>query len=404
MYIIIGQGAAGTNAAIALRRMDPLTPVTVVTSEQDYFYSRIDLPDIIAGKYEAASAVLQKAEDFASLGIDCRMGETVEAILPAEKSVKLKSGELLKYDRLLLASGSRPVIPAIPGIDARGVYSLWTIEQAKEIAAAAAAAQTAVVVGAGLIGLKTALALAAGGLRVTIVEKMPKIMPRQLDSAASDILSDRIRESGVEIMTGTAVESIVVSGGAVTGVRLAGSTLPADMVIMAVGVRPNTELAVAAGIAVRHGIIVNEFQQTSDPDIYAAGDCAEASDNLTGNQTIPATWPVAVEQGRIAAQNMAGSKTLFGGSVAMNSVEIAGIPLVSVGDIDGQPEDNIFVFQRSSTYRKVVTRGKIVRGVVCLGDIRQAGVIGSLVLRQAEVDSIEKLISPFFSFADLIAG
>jgi NAD(P)H-nitrite reductase large subunit len=100
---------------------------------------------------------------------------------------------------------------------------------------------------------------------------------------------------------------------------------------------------------------------------------------------------------------MAGSKTLFGGSVAMNSVEIAGIPLVSVGDIEGQPGDNIFVFQRSSTYRKVVTRGKVVRGVVCLGDIRQAGVIGSLVLRQAEVDSMEKLISPFFSFADLIA-
>jgi NAD(P)H-nitrite reductase large subunit len=331
------------------------------------------------------------------------MGGTVVAVLPAEKTVMLKSGEVLHYDKLLLATGSMPVIPTISGIDARGVYSLWTMDQAKDIVAAAAAARTAVVVGAGLIGLKTAMALAARGLKVTIVEKLPRIMPRQLDAAAADMLAGCIRDSGVEIMVNTAVENIIVTDGAVNGIKLEGGMLLTEMVIMSVGVKPNTELAVAAGVATQRGITVNEFQQTSHQDIYAAGDCAEAVDNLTGSLTIPATWPVAVEQGRIAGHNMAGCKALYGGSVAMNSVEIAGTPLVSVGDIEGKPGDNIFVVQRSGTYRKVVTHGKTVRGVLCLGDIRQAGVIGGLVLRQAEVDSVEKLISPFFSFADLIA-
>jgi nitrite reductase (NADH) large subunit len=183
---------------------------------------------------------------------------------------------------------------------------------------------------------------------------------------------------------------------------VAGRTMPADMVVMAVGVRPNSELAAAAGLAVGRGITVNEFQQTSDKDIYAAGDCAEALDNLTGSQTIQATWPVAVEQGRVAANNMAGYKTLFGGSVAMNAVEIAGIPLVSVGDIEGRPGDEVFVDRSNGSYRKIVMRGKIARGVICLGDIRQAGVIGGLVLRQTEIEDVEKLISPFFRYADLI--
>ncbi len=403
MHIIIGQGAAGTAAANLLRQMAPLTPVTIITGEQDYFYSRIDLPDIIAGKYEPSASVLQQAEDFVNLGIDCRMGEMVEAISPGDKTVSLKSGKVLRYGKLLLATGSSSVLPAIPGIGAKGVYSLWTMAQARDIAAAAGTAKSVVVVGAGLIGLKTALALAARGLKVTLVEKMASIMPRQLDSEGSGLLAEKVRSCGVEIITGSAMEEIEVSDGAVKGVKVAGRTMPADMVIMALGVRPNTELAAAAGLAVGKGITVNEFQQTSDQDIFAAGDCAEAVDNLSGSQTIQATWPVAVEQGSVAAYNMAGYKTLFGGSVAMNSVEIAGIPLVSVGDVIGQPGDDIFIDRRNGTYRKIVMRGKIARGVICLGDIRQAGVIGGLVLRQMEIENVEKLVSPFFRYADLIA-
>jgi NAD(P)H-nitrite reductase large subunit len=378
MYIIVGQGAAGTSAARTLKRLEPASPVTMITDEQDYFYSRIDLPDIVAGKFEAAESELQGPDAFCELGIVCRMGERVTAIHPDEKTVELASGERHKYSKLLLATGSLPLIPPLPGREAKGVYALWTMAQTREIAHAAESAHSAVVIGAGLIGLKSALALAARGLKVTVVEKLSRVM------------------------VGTEVKAIATSNGAVTGVQLEGRELACDMVVMAVGVKPNVGLAQAAGIEVGRGIIVDACQQTSVADVYAAGDVAETIDPLTGNRVIPAIWPVAVEQGEVAASNMTGAQAEFKGGVAMNAIEIAGVPLVSIGDFEGEAGDEVLTSGTGVSYRKVVLRGSKVRGVLCLGDIRQAGVIGSQVLRQAEVDDASSLISPHFNFACLV--
>ncbi|MDR3562164.1 MAG: FAD-dependent oxidoreductase [Negativicutes bacterium] len=404
MYIIIGQGAAGATAAKTLRRLDEATPVTIITAEQDYFYSRIDLPDVLGGKVEPAQAALEGPEDFAAQGITCRMGQTVKAIHAEAKEVELATGERLSYKKMLLATGSVPVMPPLSGIGARGVHTLWTLEQTRAIIAAADTAKAAVVVGAGLIGLKTALALAARGLKVTVVEKLPRVMPRQLDDAASAILTGRLRAKNVEVLVDTAVSGLTTVNGAVTGVELADRTLACDMVIMAIGVKPNTGLAADAGLNIGRGVVVDACQQTSDAAIYAAGDVAETVDALSGNPAVPAIWPVAVEQGRVAAYNMAGHSQEFNGSVAMNSVEVAGVPLVSVGDIEGEAGDEVFINKKGDTYRKIVLRGKVVRGILCLGDIRQAGVIGGLVLRQTEVDDPYRLTSPQFNFVDLIAG
>lgn len=404
MYIVIGQGAAGTSAAKTLRQLDPAAGVTIITGEQDYFYSRIDLPDIIGGKYQPEAAALETAEGFAEQGITCLMGTTAIAIHPDQKQVELASGERRGYKKLLLATGSEPVLPPLPGLDARGVYTLWTLEQARAIMAASVGAKAAVVVGAGLIGLKTALALAAGGLKVTVVERLPRVMPRQLDDAASALLAERLGAQKVDVLVDTEVRGIKTAAGAVTGVELADRTLACDMVVMAVGVRPSTVLAAAAGIKVNRGIITDSRQQTSNADIFAAGDAAETIDCLSGEPSVPAIWPVAVEQGRVAACNMAGGTAEYSGAVAMNSVEVAGVPLVSVGDIEGQAGDEVFVSRKGGSYKKIVLRGKVVRGVLCLGDIRQAGVIGGLVLRQAELEDPHRLLSPLFSFVDLIAG
>ena len=366
-------------------------------------YSRIDLPDIIAGKYEPAASALRTAEDFARAGIECLMGETAAALIRDEKAVVLSSGKRLPYDKLLLATGSLPVVPPVPGAGAPGVYSLWTLKQAGRIVAAAAKARSAVVVGAGLIGLKTALALKQRGLNVTVIEKLPRLLPRQLDEEASDLLAESVREKGVKVLVGTGVDAITADRGAVGGVNAGGRVLPAEMVVMAIGVKPNMELAVAAGIETGRGITVDEFQGTSDPDVYAAGDAAETVDPLTGDRTIPATWPVAVAQGRIAASNMAGGRAIYDGMVAMNAVEIGGMPLVSIGDIEGRTGDEVLAARRNGTYRKVVIRDGKIRGVLFLGDIRQAGVIGSLISQPVETAEVERLISPHFSYADLIA-
>jgi NAD(P)H-nitrite reductase large subunit len=294
-------------------------------------------------------------------------------------------------------------MPPIVGSTAAGVYSLWTMRQAEEIIDAASKARSVVVIGAGLIGLKTALALKKRGLKVTVVEKLQRVLPRQLDDAASEILCDRLRDMGIEILVNAGVEGIAAINGAVSGVQLDNGSLPADMVIMSIGVTPNIELAVSAGIRIGQGIIVNEFLQTSMPDIYAAGDAAETFDSVTGASTVPATWPVAVEQGRIAACNMGGRKEIYDGSFAMNAVEVGGIPLVSIGDIAGRPGDYVLADRRGDKYRKVVIRDNVLRGVLFMGDIRQAGVIGALISSRARLGNYEKLISPYFSFADLIA-
>ena len=217
------------------------------------------------------------------------------------------------------------------------------------------------------------------------------------------MVAEAVQDQGVEVLVDTGVDAIVADHGVVGGVNAGGRVIPADLVIMAIGVKANMALAVAAGIETGRGIIVNEFQQTSDPDIYAAGDVAETVDPLTGERTIPAIWPVAVEQGRIAASNMAGSRAAYDGTVAMNAVEIAGMPLVSIGDIEGRTGDDVLAARRNGSYRKVVIRDGKIRGVLFLGDIRQAGVIGRLVSRRVEIAEVEKLISPYFSYADLIA-
>ena len=402
MYLIIGQGASGTSAANTLRSLDSKAPITVITNEHDYFYSRIDLPDILGGKYSPQDSTRQTQEEFAEKSIGCRMGETVTEVLANEKAVLLASGERIPYDKLLIATGSVPVVPPLKGSDARGVHVLWTMEQARTMIDAAAGAKSAIVVGAGLIGLKAALALRKRGLKVMVVEKLPYILPRQLDATAARIIEKQIQAKGIDLRTGTGVEEIEVRAGKVTGVRLPNERAACDLIVMAVGVKPNTALAASAGIKVGRGIVADEYLRTSDPDIYAAGDAVEVFDSGSESYVVPAIWPVAVEQGRIAAWNMLGMDKPFVFTAAMNSVEIAGIPFISVGDIEGNDQDQILVNHHGGNYKKVVMRGQTVRGVLFLGNICQAGVLANMVLRQAECE-IDRPLSPVFSFADLLA-
>lgn len=384
VYVIIGQGAAGAAAANELKRLENEAAVTIVSNEQEGFYSRIDLPDLISGKREAQDALLQTPAQFRDKGIHCLTGEQVTRISPDDHSVELTAGRRLYYDKLLLATGARPVLPRLPGMEAAGVFSLWTMEQAKGILLAAAGAKAAVVIGAGLIGIKTALALHQRGLRVTILEQMDRVLPQQLDEAGAEILSTAIRAGGVELLTNTRMNAVETSGGRVTGVHAGTQLIACDMVVCAIGVRPDTELARTAGLVLGAGIVTDGFLQTSEADIYAAGDAAEVSD-VFGQQTMSAGWPAAVEQGIIAARNMAGAQAQYPGYLTQNSVEIAGVPLVSAGTISARDGEEILSWQNGSTYRKLVLNNNRLQGFLLVGDIREAGVLAGVLASQRPI-------------------
>ena len=386
-----------------LRRLDPDAAVTILTNESDSYYSRIDLPEVVAGSLSPDECRLKTLEEFQAAGIICRTGETATAIRPQEKIVELSNGEQLPFHRLLIASGSVPVKPPIPGVELPGIHVLWTLEQARQLADEASQSRHAVVVGAGLIGLKTALALAKRGLSVHVVECMDRILPKQLDGEAAKIVTDALTAHGVQVLTKVCVERFEPgTDGRVSRAILSTVSIPCDLAVVASGVRPNIDIAKAAGLEVRRGIVADACLRTSAPEIWAAGDVAEVIDLLSGEPVVPAAWPVAVSQGITAARNMAGAGMAWEPTVAMNSVEVAGVPLVSAGTLEAEPGDQVLSCRHGDHYRRIVMRDGKVRGVVCIGDIRSAGVLSGLVTRGIHCGNPEILLSPRLCIGDLI--
>lgn len=392
MYLIIGQGAAGATAAIRLRQLQPTAEIAMVSQESDYFYSRIDLPAIVAGKLAPAEAGLRSQQQFADQRITCWMGRQAVRLDRADKTVELDSGQLLSYRRLLLATGSTPIQPEIPGRDAQGVAVLWTLADAQQLGRLADGSRQAVVVGAGLIGLKAALALRSRGVAVTVVEQQAQVLPRQLDDAGSELVTDALRKAGVTVRLQNRVERIVAAQGRVEAVQLTDGQLACQLVVLAVGVRPNTQLAGAAGLAVDGGILVDEYLQTSDPAVFAAGDAAAVHDRLTGRRVVPALWSAAVAQGRLAAENLAGRRSQYLGSLAINAVDIAGVHLAAVGDLGVDPTSEVQVQSSAGRYRRLIWRGDRLRGALLVGEISQAGVLAELIANQSPLDRCQLAI------------
>lgn len=254
-----------------------------------------------------------------------------------------------------------------------------------------------------MIGLKTALALAKRGLTVRVVECLDRVLAKQLDAEAAGIVTEALREHGVEVLTGVCVQQFKAGEkGRLAGAILSDREIACDLAVIASGVRPNADLAKAAGLEVRRGIVVDSCLRTTAPNIWAAGDVAEVTDPLSGEPVVPAAWPVAVSQGVIAARNMLGAGLAWESSVAMNSVEVAGIPLVSVGSPEAADGDQVLKTRSGNNYRRIVLRDHKVRGLVCLGDIRSAGVLTGLISRGVCCNDPERLLTPRFCASDLL--
>lgn len=389
MYVIIGQGAAGTAAAFRLRELAPDCEITILTEETDWFYSRILLTDLAGGRCEESAVTLQPENVFAEKNIQCRMGVVVKALLPDEKCVLLEDNSKIPYEKLLLATGARPVLPTLPGSSAKGLGTLWTLEDAREVQRQAQPGRRIAVVGGGFIGLKLALALRNKAEVFISAGRRRRLMPDQLDEFASSLLKEHLESLGIPVLTAGGVDAFTEEGGHITGLVTGGETHACDFAVIAAGTRPSTALAADAGLDVGKGIIVNSQLETSVSGIYAAGDAAEVK-NVFGETVVSATWPSAVALGRLAAENMFGLRRDYLPYLNMNSVELDHMTIISAGRIQEMEGDQ--VMQRhddGGIYRKAVFRDGRMAGILLMGQPDGAGILINRLQRQLETDCFD---------------
>lgn len=336
-HVILGNGPAGVVAAETLRKAAPGDAITLVGDEPGAPYSRMAIPYLLIGDIDEKGTWLRKdPEHFARLRIALKEGRAA-SVDTAARAVKLESGEALPFDRLLVATGSRPNRPPIPGLDLPGVHPCWTLEDARAIAMRAKKGSRVLQMGAGFIGCIIMEALAERGVDLVVVEMGERMVPRMMPQGASGLIRAWCERRGVRVVTGTRVKEIRSAGGRLDVSLSDRQSFAVDLVISATGVTPNTAFLEGSGVACDQGVLVNERMQTNVAGVYAAGDVARAPEFDTGNMIAYAIQPTAVEEARIAALNMAGRDAVSPGGLAMNVLDTLGLISTSFGQWYGLP-------------------------------------------------------------------
>jgi len=388
--VLVGNGMAGVRTLEELLKIDPdKYDITVFGAEPHPNYNRIMLSPVLAGEKTIDDIILNSVEWYAENNITLHSGDPVTEIDRINHKVKTEKGLEYDYDRLLLATGSNPFIIPIPGVGLEGVIGFRDIADVDTMLATAKDYRKAVVIGGGLLGLEAANGLMKNGMDVTVVHLLDSLMERQLDKPASALLKASLEERGLNFLMEAQTASI--SGDKrVTGVKFAdGSEVEADLVVMAVGIRPNMALAQKAGIYCERGIVVNDTMQTYDPRTYAVGECVQHRDICYG-----LVAPL-FDQAKVAANHLAHVGTSrYEGSVTSTKLKVTGIDLFSAGEFNEEEGDEAMVLQdpASSTYKKLVIRDNRIRGTVLYGDTIDGTWYFQLMREGTDVSAFRKSI------------
>jgi len=423
-YVIIGMGPAAVSAARAIRSADAGGELVLVSDEPHPPYSRIFITDFLARQASLDDMLMAGRALAADLGAEFLNGERVESVEPARAGgagrVCLASGRSQAYDRLLVASGSRPQLPEFPGSDRPGVSGLRTLADAEALAARvdqAGPEAHVVVLGGGLVSLKTAGALVERGARVTVVVASGYVLSQMLDETAARMVESRMAAAGAELILGDDVVEALGDGdgrgaaglSGVASVRLRGGrTLPCSALVVGKGVVPNAGFLARTAVKLGRGVLVDGFGRTSEPGIWAAGDVAEGPDLLSGQPAVHATWPNAVAQGRVAGLDMAGAETEPVSGVRVNAGSFFGLQLASAG-LTRTPQGarEVVLGPQGGFYRKVIIAREdteVVAGVVLVGDVNGAGVWQNLIARRVPVATLgDKLGDRTFAYPAVTA-
>lgn len=387
-YVIIGNSAAAIGCIEGIRKTDAFGKITVISSEKYHTYSRPLISYLLCGKTDEEKMKYRANDFYEKNQCTCIFDAVVTSVNKAEKTVSLSNGEAIAYDKLLVATGSSPFIPPMKGLeDVNNKFTFMSLDDAYALEKSLTDESKVLIVGAGLIGLKCAEGIYGRCKSITVVDLADRVMPSVLDAAASAIVKKHIEEKDISFILSDSVSEF--SGN--TAVLASGKSVEFDVVVIAVGVRPNTKLVSDCGGEVRRGIVVDKTLQTTVDDVYAAGDCTESHDITDEKDKILALLPNAYMQGEIAGINMAGGKAEFGKAIPMNSIGFFGLHIITAGTYDGEE----YIETNGNNYKKLIVRDGLLKGYILVGNIAKAGIYTSMIrermaLSSLDFDSIKK--------------
>lgn len=392
-HIIIGNSYAGINAVESIREIDKDGEIIMISDEPYRAYSRPLIAYYLSGRVTDSDMYYREPTFYKKHRIRLFTGERVGGIDIEKQNISLENGTSFRYERLLISTGGKPSVLKIKGFNARNVFTFTKWDDAKKIRKFAKREKKGIVLGGGLIGVKAAEGLNACGVKVMMVISSPRILSLVLDETAGKIVNNHLRRSGIKTIVGHFVKDILTNPkGDVCGVILDNNKrLECDILIIAKGVRPNIDFIKNTSIHINRGIIVDRQMRTNIKNIYAAGDVAEAWDILNNKNSVIAIAPLACEQGKIAGFNMAGVERFYSGGIGMNSIVVAGLPVMTFGvsnTVNGNTE--IKYFHKGRLYRKLVFHKNRLAGAILVGDVRYGGVLTHLIRSQSDIKDIKK--------------
>ena len=398
--VIIGNGIAAISAVEALREYDKDTPVIIFSDESYYAYYRMWLSGLVGETPDLDKLYVRKLEWYRDLNIDVRLNCKVVGIDTQKQSVILDDGTVIVFSKLLLANGSSPFIPPVPGTDLTGVFSIRSLDDVINFNNFISDKTEGTVIGGGLLGLEMAWSLVKKGIKVNVVEGSPYILSKQLDKTASKLLTTLGEKEGINFVTQARLSQIL-GNEQVTSIQLNdGKTIPSEFVVLSTGVRSNTSLVKDTSIQTGRGINVDEYMQTSAQNIYAAGDIAEYKGQVYG------IWPVAREQGKTAGLNMAGKNIPYNEVIPSNYLKVFDVEIYSVGDLCKDDKSCTIISninEENNVYRVVFLKDNTPVGAILFGDtkpamkiskaIKSGVIISDKIIKSGDFEGFMKVIS-----------
>lgn len=381
-YVIIGGSAAAIGCIEGIRSVDKTGEIILITGETEWNYSRPLISYLLEGKTTRDKMWCRPDSFFTRNGVTVKAGVLATALDAGDRTVRLSTGERLAYDRLLAATGSRPFVPPILGLETvERTFCFQTLSDASALAEALRPESRVLILGAGLTGVKCAEGIRGLCAQIAIADLAPRVLPAVLDDTAAAMVQARMEEKGVRFYLNDSAAAFRGN----TARLQSGTELEFDVLVTAVGVRPNTQLVADAGGAVDRGILVDGRCATTLPDVYAAGDCAQGYDAVSGEKRMLPLWPNAMLQGETAGINMAGGRADYTQGIALNASGVFGLHMVTAGSYEGES----FTVQRDGSYKRLVTADGVLKGVIMVGDVSRAGIYTDLIRKKKPLSEID---------------